>query len=52
MKIRLPRIIRKTLSIRLSLMVVVAMGILLTASLVVMLHYSRSEEGRSAMLLP
>lgn len=49
MKIRLPRIIRKTLSIRLSLMVVVAMGILLTASLVVMLHYSRKAVKEEAL---
>ncbi|MBO4462692.1 MAG: HAMP domain-containing protein [Prevotella sp.] len=49
MKIRLPRIIRKTLSIRLSLMMVIAMAILLLASLVVMLHYSRKAVKEEAL---
>ena len=39
--LQLPKIIRKTLSVRISLMVVFAMGMLLIASMVVMLHYSR-----------
>ena len=39
--LRLPKFIYKTLSVRLSLMVVGAMAILLMASLVVMFHYSR-----------
>lgn len=39
--LRLPKIIRKTLSVRISLMVVSAMTILLMASLVVMFYYSR-----------
>jgi HAMP domain-containing protein len=39
--LRLPKIISRTLSVRISLMVVIAMTILLMASLVVMLHFSR-----------
>ena len=39
--LRLPKLISKTLSVRLSLIVVGAMAILLMASLTVMLHYSR-----------
>lgn len=39
--IRLPRFVKKTLSVRLSLGAVSAMAILLMASLVIMLHYSR-----------
>lgn len=39
--LRLPKIIRKTLSVRISLMVVSAITILLMVSLVVMFHYSR-----------
>jgi len=38
---RLPKIINRTLSIRLSLMVVLTMTILLMASMAVMLHFSR-----------
>jgi HAMP domain-containing protein len=38
---RLQKIINKTLSVRLSLMVVMAMAMLLMASMAVMLHYSR-----------
>ncbi len=39
--LRVPKFINKTLSVRLSLMVVSAMAILLLGSLVVMLHFSR-----------
>ena len=39
--IRLPRFVKKTLSVRLSLGAVSAMAILLMASLAIMLHYSR-----------
>ena len=39
--LRLPKIIRRTLSVRISLMVVFAMGLLLIASMGIMLHYSR-----------
>lgn len=39
--IRLPRFVNRTLSVRLSLGAVSAMAILLMASLVIMLHYSR-----------
>ena len=39
--LQLPKIIQKTLSVRISLMVVFAMAMLLMASMVVMLHYSR-----------
>ena len=39
--LRLTKIIQKTLSVRISLMVVFAMAMLLMASMVVMLHYSR-----------
>lgn len=39
--LQLPRLIKRHLSLRISLMVVFAMAILLMASLIVMLHYSR-----------
>ena len=39
--LRLPRIIKKTLSVRIGLMVVTAMALLLMASMIVMLYYSR-----------
>lgn len=39
--LRLPKLITKTLSVRLSLIVVSAMSILLVASMIIMLHYSR-----------
>ena len=39
--LKLQRIINRTLSVRLSLMVVMAMALLLMASMAVMLHYSR-----------
>ena len=41
MKLRLPLFISKNLSVRLSLVLVIAVGTLLMSSLVVMLHYSR-----------
>lgn len=49
MKLRLPKFINKTLSVRLSLMVVSAMAILLMASLVVMLHFSRKAVKEEAL---
>ena len=39
--LQMPKIIQKTLSVRISLMVVIAMAILLMASMIIMLHYSR-----------
>ena len=39
--LRLPIIIKKTLSVRIGLMVVTAMAMLLIASMIVMLHYAR-----------
>ena len=39
--LQIPKFIQKTLSVRISLMVVFAMAILLIASMVIMLHYSR-----------
>lgn len=39
--LQLPTIIKKTLSVRIGLMVVSAMALLLMASMIVMLHYSR-----------
>ena len=39
--LRLPTIIKKTLSVRIGLMVVTAMAMLLIASMIVMLHYAR-----------
>ena len=39
--LQLPKIIKKTLSVRIGLMVVLAMTLLLMASMLVMLHYSR-----------
>ena len=39
--LRLPTIIKKTLSVRIGLMVVLAMALLLMATMIVMLHYSR-----------
>lgn len=39
--LQLPKIIKKTLSVRISMMVVIAMALLLLASLFVMLHYTR-----------
>ena len=39
--LRLPAIIKKTLSVRIGLMVVAAMALLLIASMIVMLHYAR-----------
>ena len=39
--LRLPTIIKKNLSVRIGLMVVSAMAVLLMASMIVMLHYSR-----------
>ena len=39
--LQLPTIIKRTLSVRIGLMVVTAMAILLIASMIVMLHYAR-----------
>ena len=39
--LQLPGIIKKTLSVRIGLMVVTAMALLLIASMIVMLHYAR-----------
>ena len=39
--LQLPKIIKKTLSVRIGLMMVLAMTLLLMASMMVMLHYSR-----------
>ena len=39
--LRLPTIIKRTLSVRIGLMVVIAMALLLMASMIVMLYYSR-----------
>lgn len=50
MKFRLPKYINRTLSVRLSLMVVSAMAILLMASLIVMLHFSRKAVKEEAIL--
>lgn len=47
--LRLPKFINRTLSVRLSLMVVSAMAILLMASLVVMLHFSRKAVKEEAL---
>lgn len=47
--LRLPRYIRKTLSVRISLMVVFAIGLLLTASMGVMLYYSRKAVKKEAL---
>lgn len=47
--LRLPNFINRTLSVRLSLMVVSAMAILLMASLVVMLHFSRKAVKEEAL---
>ena len=47
--IRLPKIINKTLSVRLSLMVVSAMALLLMASMIVMLYYSRKAVKEEAL---
>ena len=45
----IPKIINKTLSVRLSLMVVLAMTLLLMSSLVFMLHYSRKAVKEEAL---
>ena len=47
--IKLPRYIQKTLSVRLSLMVVSAMALLLMASLTIMLHFSRKTVKEEAL---
>jgi HAMP domain-containing protein len=47
--LRLPKIINKTLSLRLSLMVVSAMALLLMASMIVMLYYSRKAVKEEAL---
>ena len=47
--LRLPRIINSSLSARLSMMVVSAMGILLMSSLIIMLHYSRKSVKEEAL---
>ena len=47
--LRLPKIIRRTLSVRISLMVVFAMGLLLMASMGVMLYYSRKAVKEEAL---
>ena len=46
---RLPKLITKTLSVRLSLQVVTAMSILLLVSLIVMLHFSRKAVKEEAL---
>ena len=46
---RLTKIINKTLSVRISLMVFIAMAILLMASLAVMLYYSRKAVKEEAL---
>ena len=47
--LQLPKIIRRTLSVRISLMVVIAMGLLVMASMGVMLHYSRKAVKEEAL---
>ena len=47
--IRMPKLIRQELSVRISLMVVIAMALLLMASLMVMLHYSRKAVKEEAL---
>ena len=49
MKLQMPKFIRRTLSVRLSLMVVTAMAILLLGSMAVMLHYSRKAVKEEAL---
>lgn len=44
-----PKVVHKTLSLRISLMLVFAMGILLLAALVVMLHFSRKSVKEEAL---